>query len=225
MSRRKIQPSFDFPAQFQARREHGGDTGIRSRKIHRPLQPGMNHHLVLRSERARGTWSFLHRRNRSRIEQLIYTHAAHQDVHVDRFANVGNHLHLIVLFRDSLAFRRFLKAIGGLIVRVVTGARKGHALATGQYAAPGTGSISPAPSARRKFWDGLAYTRLVTWGRELTAVRAYLAKNHCEAIGFGGARLKIRGTGKDAQAIVVVGEIPPEIDPATVPPEIRRLFK
>ena len=225
MSRRKIQPSFDFPAQFQERREHGGDTRTRSRKIHRPLQPGLNHHLVLRSGRARGAWSFLHRRNRSRVERLIYMQAAHQGIHIDRLANVGNHLHLIVLFRDSLTFKRFLKAIGGLIVRVVTGARKGHALPTVRHAASGAGSTGSAPSARRKFWDGLAYTRLVTWGRELTAVRAYLAKNRCEAIGFGGARLKIRGTGKNAQAIVVVGEIPPEIDPTTVPPEIRRLFK
>ncbi len=224
MSRRQKQATFDFPAQFQHRREHGGDVRAHTRKLHRPLEPGLNHHLVLRSERARGNWSFLHRRNRSRIERLIYTQAANQGIRIDRLANVGNHLHLIVLFRDALAFRRFLKAIGGLIVRAVTGARKGRAISTTNGASQAAGSNS-ATSVKRKFWDGLAYTRLVTWGRELNAVRAYLGKNQIEAIGFHGARLRFRGTGKHQEAVVVVGEIDPELDPSRLTPELRRLFR
>ena len=224
MPRPKIQPSFDFPAQFQARREHGGDTRTRSRKIHRPLLAGMNHHLVLRSERARGQWSFLHRRNRSRVESLIYRQASHRDVQIDRLANVGNHLHLIVRFKTTADFQRFLKAIGGLIVRTVTGARKGYGISAAHSSRLVTVSKTGS-SARRKFWDGLAYTRLVTWGRELKMVQAYLAKNTIEAIGFGGARLKIRGSGKNAVAVVVVGAIDPEVDPKKISSDLRRLFK
>ncbi len=229
MPRQQKQSTFDFPAQFQHRREHGGDVRAHTRKLHRPLEPGLNHHLVLRSERARGNWSFLHRRNRSRIESLIYTQAANQGIRIDRLANVGNHLHLIVLFRDALAFRRFLKAIGGLIVRAVTGARKGRAITMDRdirrHTSHSTKSKKPATSMKRKFWDGLAYTRLVTWGRELNAVRAYLGKNQIEAIGFRGARLRFRGTSKHQEAVVVVGEIDPEVDPSRLTPELRRLFR
>ena len=106
---------------------------------------------------------------------------------------------------------------------MVTGARKGQAVPMGRDVRRETSDS--APSVKRKFWDGLAYTRLVTWGRELNAVRAYLNKNGIEAIGFRGARLRFRGTGKSQEAVIVVGEIDPEVDPSRIAPELRRLFR
>jgi REP element-mobilizing transposase RayT len=208
MSRRKPRGEFSFPRQFQSRNDHGGDIDQGRRKLHRPLDPALHYHVVLRSGRARGERSFLHRRNRSRVERLIYSHALKQKVTVDRLANVGNHIHLLVRFPTPEAFRRFLKTIAGLIARQVTGARRGSPL-------------KALDGVKRRFWDGLAYTRGVTWGRELRAVRAYLAKNRLEAIGFRGARLKIRA---GSEAVVVVGELPADASIEGLPAETAKVL-
>lgn len=39
-------------------------------------------------------------------------------------------------------------------------------------------------SDKRKFWDGLAYSRIVHWGRDLLGLRHYLAKNAFEGEGI-----------------------------------------
>jgi hypothetical protein len=46
----------------------------------------------------------------------------------------------------------------------VTGARKGHPL-------------------KGKFWDGLAWSRIVSWGRDYLGMRLYLEQNRDEASG------------------------------------------
>lgn len=50
--------------------------------------------------------------------------------------------------------------------------------------------------AARRFWDGTAYSRIVSWGRELRALQTYLDKNRLEAVGFRGAYLKIGPSGR-----------------------------
>ena len=46
---------------------------------------------------------------------------------------------------------------------LVTGARKGHAVG--------------------KFWDELAFSRILGWGREFERVKSYLTKNILEGLG------------------------------------------
>ncbi|MBC7691406.1 MAG: transposase [Methylotenera sp.] len=159
-SKRMKQQSF-FPP---SRRDHGGSVHTGKRKEARPLDPRSPLHLVLRSSRARGKWSFLQPHHKRRIEHLLREEARKSGVVIYRLANVGNHLHLLLKARNRLAFQRFLRTASGRIAVLVTGARKGNPVG--------------------RFWDQLAYSRIVTWGRELQELQKYLIKNLFEAAGL-----------------------------------------
>ena len=88
-----------------------------------------------------------------------------------RLENVGNHLHLLVKAPTREAFQSFLRTVSGLGARLISGAKKG--------------------TARGKFWDAPAYSRVVAWGRAFKALQAYFDKNKLEAIGFGGAQVTL----------------------------------
>lgn len=106
--------------------------------------------------------------HRTRIERLIQRASTGHGVRVYRFSNVGNHLHLLVRARTREGFQNFLRVITAQTAALVTGARKGN--------------------PRGKFWDALAYSRVVGWGREFKKLQAYLSKNLLE-----GMRLFLRG--------------------------------
>jgi REP element-mobilizing transposase RayT len=120
-------------------------------------------HLVMRSSLAKGARSFLHRDRELRA--LFEKQAKLFGVRIYRFANAGNHLHLIVMPRSRMAFKNFLRAVSGLTARAVLGAERGS---------PHTES----------FWDQRPFTRILEWGRDFVNVKAYLLQNALEAIGF-----------------------------------------
>ena len=120
-------------------------------------------HLVMRSLRARGQWSMLSRRNKARIFGLVHETAERYGVKVYRFQNVGNHLHLLVKVPSRQAWQAFIRVLSGAIAFWVTGARKG---------------IS------KKFWDTLAFSRIVSWGRDFEGLKTYFVKNLLEALGI-----------------------------------------
>lgn len=163
---RQIQLTFKHAPTFQKhfRTEHGGTLRRGRRKEARPLATKRPVHVVLRSSRARGQWSFLHTRNRMTVEKLARGTASAFGVKVRQFANSGTHLHLIVQGRRREGLQGFLRTFPALLARHITGAKKG--------------------SPKGRFWDALAYTRVVTWGRELIALRRYLLRNDLEAVGF-----------------------------------------
>jgi REP element-mobilizing transposase RayT len=172
----------------KSRSEHGGDVRRGRRKLDRPFSPRSSIHVVMRAPRARGQWSMLHRHNRATVDRLVYTWASAKGVRIYQYVNVGNHLHFLLRAESREALQRFLKTFAGLAARSVTGARKGVSVG--------------------RFWERTAYSRLVPGGA-FKAVSAYLGKNHLEAIGFRGARLRIRANG--SAIVVVVGEAPTEL--------------
>ncbi|HTL11642.1 MAG TPA: transposase [Bdellovibrionota bacterium] len=183
------------------RPDHGGDLGAGKRKRRRPLDLSRPIHLVLKSKRARGHWSLLHHQNRARVDRIIFGRAEAHGVKVYRTANVGNHLHLLVKAPTRAQFGNFLRAISALISRAITGAKKGNPVG--------------------RFWDALAYTRVIHWGRHFEALKAYLGKNRLEAVGFGGARLRLRPNG---EAVVVIGELGPD-EPREVRVRVEKLIR
>jgi REP element-mobilizing transposase RayT len=144
--------------------EHGGSVRKGRRKIRRPFDPKRSMHLVMRSARAKGAWSFLHRRNKARIHTLLVDLCDRYQVKLYRYENVGNHLHLIVRFPSRRELKAFLRVFAQGVMFLVTGARKGD------------------PKGR--FFDQIAYTRVVNWGREFKVLKNYLWKNALEALGF-----------------------------------------
>jgi REP element-mobilizing transposase RayT len=143
--------------------EHGGDVRLGKRKITRPLDAKKPLHIVLRSSRARREWSMLRPSLASRIAATARRLARRHDVRLYRYANVGNHIHILGQARSRKAFQAFLRGFAGVAARIVTGARRGMSV--------------------DRFWDRLAYSRIVSWGREYRAVRAYVRQNEEEALG------------------------------------------
>jgi hypothetical protein len=150
------------PSLTRARRKHGSDIRKGKRKEARPFHPKLAMHLILKSSRARGTWSMLHPRHKGRVYWLIESKAEKHGIRVCQSANVGNHLHLLIRARSHVSFKRFLRELSGAIAQTITGATK---------------------AMPQKFWDGLAYSRLVTWGRDFAGVQAYIVKNLLEGMG------------------------------------------
>jgi REP element-mobilizing transposase RayT len=100
-------------------------------------------------------------------------------VRVYRYANVGNHIHLLIKVPSRTVWQRFLRELAGGIAIIVTGAKKGAALARNN-----TG---------RGFWDGLAFTRIVSFGRDFDGVARYVIKNLFEAMGVPMKKLLAQG--------------------------------
>lgn len=120
----------------------------------------------MRSSKAKGRYSL--KGKQVEIRKIIETAAARRKLKVHKFANVGNHLHLLISFKTRESCQRFLKEVAGLVARVVTGARKGKPFG--------------------KFWDLLAHSRVVTGLRDLRNVIDYVFINQMEGQFGAGAR-------------------------------------
>jgi REP element-mobilizing transposase RayT len=142
----------------------GGELQKGKRKTVRPIDPKSTLHLVLKSSRARGEWSLLHRRNKIRIQDLLDRLARKNGVKVYHYANVGNHLHLLIKVKDRNGFQRFLKIFSSKVALLVTQAKKGN--------------------PQGKFWDQLAFTRIVQWGKDFKRIAYYFFKNEMEGWGY-----------------------------------------
>lgn len=168
------QPSlFDYSQNTQTRKRygrtsHGGANSTGHRKLERPLSTSKWIHLVLKSEKAKGSMSFLSLRHRIFIDTLIKQKARRFGIKVADYANVGNHLHLKIKMSSRKNFQKFLKSIATQIARQVTGACRGKPFG--------------------KFWQGLAFTRVLCSARESLLLKGYIAANREEAVGGKPAR-------------------------------------
>lgn len=137
-------------------------------KTKRPITTKRSMHLVMRSSLAKGERSLLkHARS---IQELVRLQAQKFGVRVYRFANAGNHLHMVILPSSRKSLNGFLRSISGLIARIVLGAERGAA---------GKSAVKNV-----QFWDQRPFTRILEWGREYQGVIKYLVQNSLEALGF-----------------------------------------
>jgi len=139
----------------------GGSHAVGKRKNARPIAVKESMHIIFRSERARGKLSLLLPQNARIIYQLMKTFSARFDVRVYHFAFVGNHAHFIVKAKTKKGFQSFLRAFPGQVAQRLTKARPGSPLS-------------------KRFWDFIAFSRIVKWGRAFTFVKNYVSKNILE---------------------------------------------
>jgi len=149
-----------------ARTEHGGDLRRGKRKLERPVSTRRPMHLVLTSRRARGPWSL--RKHDRAVRDVLRRMARRFGVRIYDFANVGSHLHLVLRVRRREAFQGFVRSFAGIVARLVTGAERGRRCG--------------------RFFDGLAWTRVVSWGRDYWGLRHYVFRNQIE--GAEGPRIR-----------------------------------
>jgi REP element-mobilizing transposase RayT len=161
MARQRLQP-FLSPAS-DPRTQHGGSLRAGKRKLARPIDPKRPLHLVMRASAARGKRSMLAPTHAKRVDALVRKYAGRFQVRVHRYANVGNHLHFLIQGRDRRGIQSFLRVLPGQIAQMITGARKGERLERG------------------RFWDALAFSRVVEWGKAFEAAMLYVFKNQLES--------------------------------------------
>jgi REP element-mobilizing transposase RayT len=137
---------------------HGGVSLKKRRKTKRPLVPGLITHVVLKSSKARGELSFY--KHKKLVSKLLKEKSAKFFIEILDWVNMGNHLHLKVRFKDSQRMGQFLKSLTSLLARQITGAKKGKRFG--------------------KFWDGLAFTRVLLSKFEELSLKGYFEGNHRE---------------------------------------------
>lgn len=121
----------------------------------------------------------LHPKHCNSIHRFTENLAEHWGVRLYRYANVGNHIHLLVKVPSRAVWQRFLRELAGGIAVIVTGAKKGSPL--------------PRNETGRGFWDHLAFTRIVHFGRDFRNVGRYVIKNLFEGAGVPMKRLLAQG--------------------------------
>ena len=146
---------------LKPRKQHGGDFVKGHRKMARPITTKSPMHIVLRSHRARGVYNMLSASNRRCIEARLHADAAKNHVKILGFANVGNHLHITAQAKTRQGFIAFLRTFTGMVARICTGAKKGN--------------------AKGQFWEKLAFTRIITWGKDQRIMERYIHINAQES--------------------------------------------
>ncbi len=154
-----------FPGMHSGTKQFGGVLLKGNPRAARPLSFKRPLHLVMRSSFAKGERSFLSPRRAKRIEILVRELARARRIRVYRYANAGNHLHLVVRVPSSSAYKSYIRALTGLIARLTLGAERGRARGV-------------------KFWDARPFTRVIEWGRDFRAAVDYVLQNRLEALGF-----------------------------------------
>ncbi|MBS1970317.1 MAG: transposase [Bdellovibrionales bacterium] len=159
-------PLFDYHDSDTTKRKYGRTThgGVDSkgrRKEYRPLSEKKWTHLTLKSEKAKGPWSFLTPKNQQIIREILKSKSKKWGVQIAEVVNVGNHLHIKLKFKYREGFQNFLRSVTALIARKITNARRGH--------------------ASGKFWQGLAFTRVIKTKLEELQLRGYFKANRLQA--------------------------------------------
>lgn len=156
--------------QFKVEKEFGGSLLKKSHaKKPRPISTKQTMHLTLRSSKAKGPYSFLatHQR-RVLIDKKIHEVAAKFGVSIYRLAIVSNHIHILIRATYRRGFISFLRAITGIIPRIVLSAERGQAKL----------------SETTRFWDQRPWTRVIAWQKDFENVKKYVLQNFNEALGF-----------------------------------------
>ena len=157
----------------------------------RPLSFKRPLHLVMRSSQAVRERSLLSPRRSKEVENIVRRTARQRGIRVYRYANSGNHLHVLIKVPSPRAYRAYVRAISGLIARLVLGTERG----AGRKPAPAAkreAERKPALGAGKKqsseksarFWDARPFTRIIEWGRDYLRACDYLLQNRLEALGF-----------------------------------------
>jgi REP element-mobilizing transposase RayT len=167
--------------EFEVEKEFGGSHLKKSHaKKARPIAIKKTMHLTLRSSKAKGDKSFRYDKNRiQKIDNVVKTQAQKFGVEIYRFANVGNHIHMLVKASYRRGFISFLRAISGIIARIALNVQRGCAKTT--RAERGHARLT---EAARGFWDQRPWTRILFTWTEFKNVKKYVEQNFNEAMGF-----------------------------------------
>ncbi len=135
----------------------------------RPIDTRATMHMVLRSTKAKGEWSF--KKHDKKITNILNKFAIKYGVKIFSLANVGNHLHFHLKISNRHTYKPFIRAITSAIAMAVTKGSRWKKLG-------------------QKFWDYRPFTRIVNGFKAFLTLRDYIEVNQLE--GGGCDRLTAR---------------------------------
>jgi hypothetical protein len=148
-------------------RAYGGEL-LKKRKGRlrgRPLDTKNSMHLVLRSSKATGKWSFRNPRNMRKVEALSLKFCQKYGIKLLSLANVGNHLHYQIKLGNRFTYKPFIRALTASIAMAITGASRWN-------------------KVEIKFWDYRPFTRVVVGWSGFLKLRDYVRINQWEGLGY-----------------------------------------
>ncbi len=160
-----------LPTQSKA---YGGEL-LKTRKgrAHgRPLDTRNSMHLVLRSTKAKGPWSFKIPHNEIKIKQIVNKFAPRHGIKILSLAIVGNHLHFHIKIANRFGYFAFIRAITAAIAMTISGKSRWQR------------------ELKEKFWDYRPFTRIVLGFKAFLTLKDYIFINQLE--GLGHSRLVAR---------------------------------
>jgi len=153
-------------------KSHGGILRNRRKgRGARPISARDSMHVVLRSSKAKGEWSFKRKENSKKIDRILKKFAKKHCVGIKQVANVGNHLHMDIQLAHRRSYKPFIRAITSAIAMAITG-------------------MSRWTKLEIKFWDYRPFTRVITSWRAKLTLRDYIMVNQLE--GLGNSRVEAR---------------------------------
>ncbi|MBK7892055.1 MAG: hypothetical protein IPJ84_14815 [Bdellovibrionales bacterium] len=138
-----------------------GRRTTRASRQYRPVATKEAMHLVLRSDRARGTKSLL--KYDHVVRAVIAKLALRHGVRVYRVVNAGNHLHITLKLSKQFLWHGFISGVTGGIARAL--------------------GFKRDENSKRGFWNSRPFTRMIAWGRDYNVVKDYHVLNQLEADG------------------------------------------
>lgn len=157
----------------------------KNRERGRPIVTNHTMHLVLRSTKAVGDWSFKKPKNDQKIKYIIRKFSQKYGVRILSLANVGNHLHMQIKLGNRRSYYAFIRAITAAIAMAVS--------QTSRWSKPANNRES-SKTKKLRFWDYRPFTRVVESFKAFLNLRDYIRINALEGKGVprAAARFLIR---------------------------------
>lgn len=145
-------------------------TTVASRQA-RPITLKTSMHVILKTQHAKGEWSFLKGQRRQLIKNLVLQVADQFHVKLLSGANVGNHIHLHLKFTKRAQYKAFIRVLTARIAFLVTRASK----------------VNPLKNRKGQklcFWTQRPITRFVHGFKDFLRIENYLQINRLEGHGW-----------------------------------------
>jgi REP element-mobilizing transposase RayT len=131
-------------------------------KTKRPLDSKLPIHLVLRATRS----GMRLPKTLGRVNETVFKVAKKHGVRIYEFANVGNHLHVLIKIPRRPRWAAFIRELTGRLAQIVQG-------------------IAGQERGAEKFWKHRPFTRVVKgWQKAFRLAREYVGLNQLEADGM-----------------------------------------
>jgi len=145
--------------------EYGGEL-FKTRKGRsgpRPLDTKNTMHLVLRSSKAKGEWSFREPKNYKKIKALIEKFSTKHAIKIHSYAINYNHIHFHFKLINRYTYKKFIRALTAAIMMAVTKCSRWNKI-------------------KEKFWNLRPFTRVVVGFKVFLNIKKYIEINQLEAI-------------------------------------------